>query len=138
MKFIKNIFLLFLILLVLYIVWFFLSPSVKTFWDEIWLKTFNEFLGNFWKRVNQLNEIDAKKTLNNINSGINESINIVDDYAKGLKETIDKTRKTADEINKNYQEVKNQIDETTKNIQDIWNKVKETKESIDKTTKIFN
>lgn len=139
MKFIKKIFLLFLIIFVLYIVWLFaFTEKTKSFWDEIWLKGFNEFILQFKWKVDEISNLDAKKTLENIWSWTTNLLDNAWNYAKEIKWKIDSVRSTAQWVENTYNEVKTQIDETTKNLKEIWEKVNEAKETINKTINISN
>lgn len=139
MKLIKKLFSLFLIILILYIIWLFaFTEQTKSFWDNIWLKSFNEFILQFKWKVDEISNLDAKKTLENIWSWTTNLLDNAWNYAKDVKWKIDTIRKWAQDVENTYNEVKTQIDDTTKNLKEIWDKINETKSTIDSATNIFN
>lgn len=139
MKFIKNLFWLFLIILVLYIVWLFIyTKEVKQVWDDLWLKDFNNFVLNFKWKIDELQDINVENKIKEIENWVEEFLDTGTIYAKDLKWKLDKIRKWAEDLEKTYNEVKTQIDDTTKNLKEIWNKINETKNTINDATNIFN
>lgn len=135
MKLIKNIFLIFLIIIVLYIVSLFVfTEKTKDFWDSIWLKSFNEIVLKLKWKVDEVSEIKPDE----VKDKFNEVLDTWTNYAKDIKSKIDWVRSTAQWVENTYNEVKTQIDETTKNIQEIGNKINEAKQSFDNVTNIIN
>lgn len=137
MKFIKNIFFLFIIIFVLYILGLFIFPEkVKNFWDSIWLSDFNNLVLELKNKSDSWiwTDLDIK----NLWSWVTEALDTATNYAKDIKSKVDSVRSTASWISHTYNEVKTQVETTKKALDDANTKVQEIRNSIENVTNIIN
>ena len=142
MGFIKNIILILVILITLYIVWLFIFPEkTRSIWDHIWLQSFNDFVISFKWDVDKTStkydstDINLKKiqswateVLDSMSSWAKDLINTIWNWAKDLKGKVDSVRSTASWVENTYNEIKAQMEDASKTVQEAQEKVKKFNE----------
>ena len=131
MGIIKNIILILVILITLYIVWLFVFPEkTRSIWDYIWLQSFNDFVISFkWDVDKTSTKYDSTDiNLKKIQSWATEMIDSMSNSAKDLIDTVDSVRSTASWVEKTYNELKNQMEDASKTVQEAQEKVKKFNE----------
>ena len=145
MGIIKNVILILVILITLYIVWLFIFPEkTRSIWDYIWLQSFNDFVISFKWDVDKTStkydstDINLKKIqswatemIDSMSNSAKDLIDTVWNWAKDLKDKVDSVRSTASWVEKTYNELKNQMEDASKT-------VKEAKEKVKKFNELFN
>lgn len=127
---IKKIILTLVIIFVLYIIWLFaFTDQTRGFWDSIWLKSFNDFVLDFKKKLDNTS-VNTDFNFKDIQSGASDMIDSASDSLKGIKSKIDSVRSTASWVEKTYNEVKTQVEETKKNIQDVNDKFNNIRDNL--------
>ena len=142
MGIIKNIILILVILITLYIVWLFVFPEkTRSIWDYIWLQSFNDFVISFKWDVDKTStkydstDINLKKIqslatemIDSMSNSAKDLIDTVWNWAKDLKDKVDSVRSTASWVEKTYNELKNQMEDASKTVQEAQEKVKKFNE----------
>ena len=131
MGIIKNVILILVILITLYIVWLFVFPEkTRSIWDYIWLQSFNDFVISFkWDVDKTSTKYDSTDiNLKKIQSWATEMIDSMSNSAKDLKDKVDSVRSTASWVEKTYNELKNQMEDASKTVQEAQEKVKKFNE----------
>jgi len=142
MGIIKNIILILVILITLYIVWLFVFPEkTRSIWDYIWLQSFNDFVISFkWdvdKTSTKYDSTDinlrkiqswATEMIDSMSNSAKDLIDTVWNWAKDLKDKVDSVRSTASWVEKTYNELKNQMEDASKTVQEAQEKVKKFNE----------
>lgn len=142
MGIIKNVILILVILITLYIVWLFVFPEkTRSIWDYIWLQSFNDFVISFKWDVDKTStkydstDINLKKiqswateVLDSMSNSAKDLIDTVWNWAKDLKDKVDSVRSTASWVEKTYNELKNQMEDASKTVQEAQEKVKKFNE----------
>lgn len=142
MGIIKNIILILVILITLYIVWLFVFPEkTRSIWDCIWLQSFNDFVISFKWDVDKTStkydstDINLKKIqswatemIDSMSNSAKDLIYTVWNWAKDLKDKVDSVRSTASWVEKTYNELKNQMEDASKTVQEAQEKVKKFNE----------
>ena len=142
---IKNVILILVILITLYIVWLFVFPEkTRSIWDYIWLQSFNDFVISFKWDVDKTStkydstDINLKKIqswatemIDSMSNSAKDLIDTVWNWAKDLKDKVDSVRSTASWVEKTYNELKNQMEDASKTVQ-------EAKEKVKKFNELFN
>ena len=142
MGIIKNIILILVILITLYIVWLFVFPEkTRSIWDYIWLQSFNDFVISFKWDVDKTStkydstDINLKKIqswatemIDSMSNSAKDLIDTVWNWAKELKDKVDSVRSTASWVEKTYNELKNQMEDASKTVQEAQEKVKKFNE----------
>ena len=142
MGIIKNIILILVILITLYIVWLFVFPEkTRSIWDYIWLQSFNDFVISFkWdvdKTSTKYDSTDinlrkiqswATEMIDSMSNSAKDLIDTVWNWAKDLKDKVDSVRSTASWVGKTYNELKNQMEDASKTVQEAQEKVKKFNE----------
>ena len=142
MGIIKNIILILVILITLYIVWLFVFPEkTRSIWDYIWLQSFNDFVISFkWdvdKTSTKYDSTDinlrkiqswATEMIDSMSNSAKDLIDTVWNWAKDLKDKVDSVRSTASWVEKTYNELKNQMEDAPKTVQEAQEKVKKFNE----------
>ena len=142
MGIIKNIILILVILITLYIVWLFVFPEkTRSIWDYIWLQSFNDFVISFKWDVDKTStkydstDINLKKIqswatemIDSMSNSAKDLIDTVWNWAKDLKDKVDSVRSTASWVEKTYSELKNQMEDASKTVQEAQEKVKKFNE----------
>lgn len=139
---IKNVILILVILITLYIVWLFVFPEkTRSIWDYIWLQSFNDFFISFKWDVDKTStkydstDINLKKIqswatemIDSMSNSAKDLIDTVWNWAKDLKDKVDSVRSTASWVEKTYNELKNQMEDASKTVQEAQEKVKKFNE----------
>ena len=139
---IKNVILILVILITLYIVWLFVFPEkTRSIWDYIWLQSFNDFVISFkWdvdKTSTKYDSTDinlrkiqswATEMIDSMSNSAKDLIDTVWNWAKDLKDKVDSVRSTASWVEKNYNEIKNPLEDASKTVQEAQEKVKKFNE----------
>ncbi len=139
---IKNVILILVILITLYIVWLFVFPEkTRSIWDYIWLQSFNDFVISFkWdvdKTSTKYDSTDinlrkiqswATEMIDSMSNSAKDLIDTVWNWAKDLKDKVDSVRSTASWVEKTYNELKNQMEDASKTVQEAQEKVKKFNE----------
>jgi len=139
---IKNVILILVILITLYIVWLFVFPEkTRSIWDYIWLQSFNDFVISFKWDVDKTStkydstDINLKKIqswatemIDSMSNSAKDLIDTVWNWAKDLKDKVDSVRSTASWVEKTYNELKNQMEDASKTVQEAQEKVKKFNE----------
>jgi len=142
MGIIKNVILILVILITLYIVWLFVFPEkTRSIWDYIWLQSFNDFVISFKWDVDKTStkydstDINLKKIqswatemIDSMSNSAKDLIDTVWNWAKDLKDKVDSVRSTASWVEKTYNELKNQMEDASKTVQEAQEKVKKFNE----------
>ena len=142
MGIIKNVILILVILITLYIVWLFVFPEkTRSIWDYIWLQSFNDFVISFKWDVDKTStkydstDINLKKIqswatemIDSMSNSAKDLIDTVWNWAKDLKDKVDSVRSTASWVEKTYNELKNQMEDASKTVQGAQEKVKKFNE----------
>ena len=142
MGIIKNIILILVILITLYIVWLFVFPEkTRSIWDYILLQSFNDFVISFKWDVDKTStkydstDINLKKIqswatemIDSMSNSAKDLIDTVWNWAKDLKDKVDSVRSTASWVEKTYNELKNQMEDASKTVQEAQEKVKKFNE----------
>ena len=132
MGIIKNVILILVILITLYIVWLFVFPEkTRSIWDYIWLQSFNDFVISFkWDVDINLKKIQswATEMIDSMSNSAKDLIDTVWNWAKDLKDKVDSVRSTASWVEKTYNELKNQMEDASKTVQEAQEKVKKFNE----------
>ena len=142
MGIIKNVILILVILITLYIVWLFVFPEkTRSIWDYIWLQSFNDFVISFKWDVDKTStkydstDINLKKIqswatemIDSMRNSAKDLIDTVWNWAKDLKDKVDSVRSTASWVEKTYNELKNQMEDASKTVQEAQEKVKKFNE----------
>jgi len=142
MGIIKNVILILVILITLYIVWLFIFPEkTRSIWDYIWLQSFNDFVISFKWDVDKTStkydstDINLKKIqswatemIDSMSNSAKDLIDTVWNWAKDLKDKVDSVRSTASWVEKTYNELKNQMEDASKTVQEAQEKVKKFNE----------
>ena len=142
MGIIKNVILILVILITLYIVWLFVFPEkTRSIWDYIWLQSFNDFVISFkWdvdKTSTKYDSTDinlrkiqswATEMIDSMSNSAKDLIDTVWNWAKDLKDKVDSVRSTASWVEKTYSELKNQMEDASKTVQEAQEKVKKFNE----------
>ena len=142
MVIIKNVILILVILITLYIVWLFVFPEkTRSIWDYIWLQSFNDFVISFKWDVDKTStkydstDINLKKIqswatemIDSMSNSAKDLIDTVWNWAKDLKDKVDSVRSTASWVEKTYNELKNQMEDASKTVQEAQEKVKKFNE----------
>ncbi len=142
MGIIKNVILILVILITLYIVWLFVFPEkTRSIWDYIWLQSFNDFIISFKWDVDKTStkydstDINLKKIqswatemIDSMSNSAKDLIDTVWNWAKDLKDKVDSVRSTASWVEKTYNELKNQMEDASKTVQEAQEKVKKFNE----------
>ena len=142
MGIIKNIILILVIIITLYIVWLFVFPEkTRSIWDYIWLQSFNDFVISFKWDVDKTStkydstDINLKKIqswatemIDSMSNSAKDLIDTVWNWAKDLKDKVDSVRSTASWVEKTYNELKNQMEDASKTVQEAQEKVKKFNE----------
>ena len=142
MGIIKNIILILVILITLYIVWLFVFPEkTRSIWDSICLQSFNDFVISFKWDVDKTStkydstDINLKKIqswatemIDSMSNSAKDLIDTVWNWAKDLKDKVDSVRSTASWVEKTYNELKNQMEDASKTVQEAQEKVKKFNE----------
>lgn len=142
MGIIKNVILILVILITLYIVWLFVFPEkTRSIWDYIWLQSFNDFVISFKWDVDKTStkydstDINLKKIqswatemIDSMSNSAKDLIDTVWNWAKDLKDKVDSVRSTASWVEKTYSELKNQMEDASKTVQEAQEKVKKFNE----------
>lgn len=142
MGIIKNVILILVILITLYIVWLFVFPEkTRSIWDYIWLQSFNDFVISFKWDVDKTStkydstDINLKKIqswatemIDSMSNSAKDLIDTVWNWAKDLKGKVDSVRSTASWVEKTYNELKNQMEDASKTVQEAQEKVKKFNE----------
>ena len=142
MGIIKNVILILVILITLYIVWLFVFPEkTRSIWDYIWLQSFNDFVMSFKWDVDKTStkydstDINLKKIqswatemIDSMSNSAKDLIDTVWNWAKDLKDKVDSVRSTASWVEKTYNELKNQMEDASKTVQEAQEKVKKFNE----------
>ena len=139
MGIIKNVILILVILITLYIVWLFVFPEkTRSIWDYIWLQSFNDFVISFKWDVDKTStkydstDINLKKIqswatemIDSMSNSAKDLIDTVWNWAKDLKDKVDSVRSTASWVEKTYNELKNQMEDASKTVQEAQEKFNE-------------
>ena len=142
MGIIKNVILILVILITLYIVWLFVFPEkTRSIWDYIWLQSFNDFVISFKWDVDKTStkydstDINLKKIqswatemIDSMRNSAKDLIDTVWNWAKDLKDKVYSVRSTASWVEKTYNELKNQMEDASKTVQEAQEKVKKFNE----------
>ena len=142
MGIIKNVILILVILITLYIVWLFVFPEkTRSIWDYIWLQSFNDFVISFkWDVAKTSTKYDstdinlkkiqswATEMIDSMSNSAKDLIDTVWNWAKDLKDKVDSVRSTASWVEKTYNELKNQMEDASKTVQEAQEKVKKFNE----------
>ena len=117
MGIIKNIILILVILITLYIVWLFVFPEKKT------SKKYDSTDINLRKIQSWATEM-----IDSMSNSAKDLIDTVWNWAKDLKDKVDSVRSTASWVEKTYNELKNQMEDASKTVQEAQEKVKKFNE----------
>ncbi|RKW21909.1 hypothetical protein D8B46_06525 [Candidatus Gracilibacteria bacterium] len=142
MGIIKNIILILVILITLYIVGLFVFPEkTRSIGDYIGLQSFNDFVISFKGDVDKTStkydstDINLKKIqsgatemIDSMSNSAKDLIDTVGNGAKDLKDKVDSVRSTASGVEKTYNELKNQMEDASKTVQEAQEKVKKFNE----------
>ena len=132
MGIIKNVILILVILITLYIVWLFVFPEkTRSIWDYIWLQSFNDKTSTKYDSTDiNLKKIQswATEMIDSMSNSAKDLIDTVWNWAKDLKDKVDSVRSTASWVEKTYNELKNQMEDASKTVQEAQEKVKKFNE----------